>query len=754
MSASHDNPNRWLDVELRNVPLPEGLLDRLREIAAGDDVQLDAALCDVRLPDGLLARLKAIPADEALDKRLRRVAVPSALTAALRQISSCSDAALDAMLEDVAVPGDLVESLRAIARREPAHPTRWVAVARRWVVAAALLIAVGTLYWGTGVALVAAIYRVPAASPTSVLTSRQWEVRREPPVPELAFLLPQPDDAADVAAAAGEPISVFDPPAVPLGDTGLFAEVSRLFASDNPAAVDPLMDVFMTRELIAKPADETLAEVEVVDLPAARGAQPPRVKEFDLLSLIRDGANPFVVPEAHPDLAVSHVPLVTSDESFDLTRRLLGEGKLPAPNDIRVEEFLSGIDYSFPLPSERALGLRTAAGPSPFGEAGMRLLQIGVQAGRGDDADRPPTHLTLLVDTSASMGRGAQLDQVRRGLLRLAKQVGRHDRISLVIFSEHADVLLEQADRDALRAAFPLIETLQASGPANVGAGLHEALQVARSSRRQQPEPAQRVVLLTDGLGDLPSSIIEQLHGLIADNLTGGIELSVVDVASSPTPDVRLERLARTGGGALRQAAGAEAIRCSLMEILSGRPQRVARDARLTVTFNPASVARYRLLGHEPEAGLLTGDLAAELSAGQTASALYEVELKPGGGNDVAVAELVWIDPTSGEKNRVVQKISRLQFATSLLESPLSLQQAALAAEAAEVLRGSPFAPSSQAAALRQILSVAEQLSPRARQEPSVVELRMMLEQAQRIRAGKPAPRGGPQLWWWSATAR
>jgi hypothetical protein len=81
--------------------------------------------------------------------------------------------------------------------------------------------------------------------------------------------------------------------------------------------------------------------------------------------------------------------------------------------------------------------------------------------------------------------------------------------------------------------------------------------------------------------------------------------------------------------------------------------------------------------------------LDAELKAGEAATALFEVWFKPGESDDVARAELTWKDPATGAPRQLVQRISRLQFAPSTAEMPLCLQQAALAAETAEVLRGS-----------------------------------------------------------------
>ena len=55
--------------------------------------------------------------------------------------------------------------------------------------------------------------------------------------------------------------------------------------------------------------------------------------------------------------------------------------------------------------------------------------------------------------------------------------------------------------------------------------------------------------------------------------------------------------------------------------------------------------------------------------------------------NDVATAVLVWHEPTGGRTFRSEQRISRLQFASSWHECPMTLQAAAVAAHAQDLGR-------------------------------------------------------------------
>ena len=75
---------------MRQVPTPDGLLDRLRGIAALTDVELDDRLREVPLPAGLTKRLQQLVADEALDDRLRDVPLPASVLVRARRVTQRS----------------------------------------------------------------------------------------------------------------------------------------------------------------------------------------------------------------------------------------------------------------------------------------------------------------------------------------------------------------------------------------------------------------------------------------------------------------------------------------------------------------------------------------------------------------------------------------------------------------------------------------------------------------------------------------
>jgi len=160
----------------------------------------------------------------------------------------------------------------------------------------------------------------------------------------------------------------------------------------------------------------------------------------------------------------------------------------------------------------------------------------------------------------------------------------------------------------------------------------------------------------------------------------------------------------------------------------------VAADTVLQVRFHPKSVLAYRLIGYAPRAaGLMPADQPLTLHGGEAAVALFEVWLRPGGGNQVAVAEVQWRDPKTGVQRQRSQQISRLQFANSFAEMAPSLQMAAIAAETAEVLGKSPFV-ADRSQSLKSILEQIDEVNPQTARNESFQRLAELVRQAEKVR--------------------
>ena len=115
------------------------------------------------------------------------------------------------------------------------------------------------------------------------------------------------------------------------------------------------------------------------------------------------GTNPFILVEGDP---LSTFAADVDTASYDIFRRDINNGVLPVPASVRLEEYVNYFDYDYPVPIPDLDGpftLTLDAAPNPFTE-GTDLISIGIR-GREMEAEKKPTNLVFLVDTSGSRRR-------------------------------------------------------------------------------------------------------------------------------------------------------------------------------------------------------------------------------------------------------------------------------------------------------------------------------------------------------------
>jgi Ca-activated chloride channel family protein len=609
--------------------------------------------------------------------------------------------------------------------------------------AASLLLAVGVAIVGILVAFVLVPHGSSLANHGPKRAPAETRIRPSGDKEKLPFDASQLLVEGDLRVVP--PPSPVAPRALPSEQTPTRWPSEELAETFGPSGLDPTTDANLDRW----PVEGSWPDFhDYPDLRKVPGLPPmgfnfPVVPGYDVLFLSRTGFHPWVPPVLNTQLQSVTVPLLSSTASYGLAQRCLDDGELPPAAALRTEEFLAAIDYQFPRPTGQALGLSAAGGWTLHGGS-TRLVQLGVQARGPLDEHRPAARLTLLVDVSASMRWGGRLEMVRQAMEGLVNRMDKDDRISLVAFSDDARVLVEDAgvhEQTQIRAA---IAQLAPRRSTNVGAGLRQAYAVA-----QRGDPAlklaNRIVLLTDGLAELDAPTLQRIDQRLRAAAARGIQLHVVDLEQEKEDDAldpALARLSSAGGGQTHRATTRSQVGWALDEVLSGKSQVVAADVRLKVTFNPKAVAFYRLLGHEPRTVVVfkPARLQTSFCVGQSATALFEVQLFPNNEATLATAELTWREPSSGEDRRLEQELRREQLAGSWAHTPASLQAAAVAAEAVETLRFSPFNPpvptKSLLSSLSAILRAGRDVNSQLLERPSYREFLNMLEKA--VRAVSP----------------
>ena len=389
---------------------------------------------------------------------------------------------------------------------------------------------------------------------------------------------------------------------------------------------------------------DPLPQLDALDLAIPRGVVPPRVAGYDLLFQLKHGEHPFVSPAAHKDLVASGVPLTFRTSSYDLAVRAADAGQLAAADEIRVEDFVAAQNLALPAGPAGSLSIHAAASPSPLGEAGLHLLQISVKAGPKPAPVHAATRLIVVVDTSSLAASGARWEAIQRALMKISTDMAPSDRVTLIGFAARPRVLAENASGDDLRALVSTGKLPRPAGLSDLAVAISAACEAARTVQSNEP---QRVVFVSAGGSELDDSTTEQSAQALAELAEAKIPWLLVNMAAQ-SDDGAFHRLAERGHGQAAIAHDAIDLHAALLKSLTGQAPTVASRVTLKVSFNPQVVTGYRLMGHE--VATLTGPVAAplevEFPAGESATGLFELWVKPKGGELVAAADLNWIDAT------------------------------------------------------------------------------------------------------------
>jgi hypothetical protein len=522
--------------------------------------------------------------------------------------------------------------------------------------------------------------------------------------------------------------------------------------------LDPMLDRYLAawpEDALVAPSLYDMPELKRVPGLVRQGVSMPMVPSVDPSFLTLHRVHPFLTPASHPELRTSEVPLGVDASSLELTTRFLEDGELPPRDLLRTEEFLAGVDYSFPKPKRAPVGLHAAGVTSPFRGPGLFVVQFGVQARDIVEVPRDPVRLMLVVDVSASMRWGGRLEMVRQAIDRLIGLMKPDDRISIVKFSENAYILAEDIGHSEAPVLRRAIDELTPRSSTNLASGLRQAYATAQQATRNQGRPT-RIVLLSDGLAGLDRVTVDRIEERLIEAAADGVTLHVVDLAQDPASaisDPILNRFAGAGDGSVHCSRNADQVFWALLDVLSGQSQLVASNVGLQVKFNPRCVAAYRLVGHESLvfAGLKPAPLATDFYAGQQATAVYEVVLRQKPEREVAVGQLMWTDPATGKQETHVSTLRRGQLSKTMADAALSVRVASVVAEAAEVLRDTPevlllpngrsiVRPRLSRLSLAYVLQTGRQLDSGLAENQSYVRFLSMLEQAM---SAKPSRSGG-----------
>ncbi|MDP6794483.1 MAG: von Willebrand factor type A domain-containing protein [Verrucomicrobiota bacterium] len=448
-------------------------------------------------------------------------------------------------------------------------------------------------------------------------------------------------------------------------------------------------------------------------LPEAKREEKQLVEKLKDAKLPAKSPTPSVVYTPRPETVTaennfSTFSLNVSDVSFKIALASLQADKLPAPANVRSEEFLNSLEYRDPMPrAGEPLAFHWERARSPFAHDrdfirfSVRTAALGRQRGRA-------VNLVCLLDNSGSMEREDRVSIVQQALDVLARKLTPSDRVSLITFSRTPE-LRADGMRGGNREAF----LKKASGWIPQG-GTHveKALALAYETAKKHfiRGGNNRVILLTDGAANMGNVDPYQLRKTVESHRKQGIALDCFGIGWEGYNDNLLEVLARNGDGRygfLNQPAQAVA---EFEQKLLGAFQVAASDVKVQVEWNADRVRVFRQVGylrHQLKKEDFRNNKidAAEISAAESGNALYVVQVNPDGEGPLGVVRVRYKVPFASEYTEMEWSLAYESAATPLEQAGPAMRLGSVAATFAEWLAENPYAQGVQLADLQGLIS-------------------------------------------------
>ena len=284
-------------------------------------------------------------------------------------------------------------------------------------------------------------------------------------------------------------------------------------------------------------------------------------------------------------------------------------------------------------PGLLAMSVEPTAGLVAANATGDLGLDVKITTRALPDAQRPPLDLALVLDTSGSM-EGASIDAVRAAATDLVAKLRDGDRISIVAFGSHPQVVLPNTAVSAVTrvTVARAIGQLAARGTTDLTGGLAAGYQQLEAF--PLPQGIARLVLLSDGV----PNTAQPLPGLLAQIHQQGISITTLGLGDDYDTEL-MTRIARDTGGAFHYLEKPTEVAAVFDDELVKMTTVVAHDARLVIEPGPGVAV-------QPMAGLAAvGDgtyvaTVGDLAAGETRDLMIPLRVTArGDGATVEIAD-------------------------------------------------------------------------------------------------------------------
>ncbi|HFM4490814.1 TPA: von Willebrand factor type A domain-containing protein [Escherichia coli] len=376
----------------------------------------------------------------------------------------------------------------------------------------------------------------------------------------------------------------------------------------------------------------------------------------------------------NPVKQVAQNPLVTFSLDVDTgsyanVRRFLNQGLLLPPDAVRVEEVVNYFPSDWDIKDKQSIpaskpipfAMRYELAPAPWNEQ-RTLLKVDILAKDRKSEELPASNLVFLIDTSGSMISDERLPLIQSSLKLLVKELREQDNIAIVTYAGDSRIALPSISGSHKAEINAAIDSLDAEGSTNGGAGLEMAYQQAAKGFIKGG--INRILLATDGDFNVGIDDPKSIESMVKKQRESGVTLSTLGVGDSNYNEAMMVRIADVGNGNYSYIDTLSEAQKVLNSEMRQTLITVAKDVKAQIEFNPAWVTEYRQIGYEKRQ-LRAEDFnndnvdAGDIGAGKHITLLFELTLK---GQKASIDKLRYAPDNKSAKSDKTKELAWLKI--------------------------------------------------------------------------------------------
>ena len=376
----------------------------------------------------------------------------------------------------------------------------------------------------------------------------------------------------------------------------------------------------------------------------------------------------------NPVKQVAQNPLVTFSLDVDTgsyanVRRFLNQGLLLPPDAVRGEEVVNYFPSDWDIKDKQSIpaskpipfAMRYELAPAHWNEQ-RTLLKVDILAKDRKSEELPASNLVFLIDTSGSMISDERLPLIQSSLKLLVKELREQDNIAIVTYAGDSRIALPSISGSHKAEINAAIDSLDAEGSTNGGAGLEMAYQQAAKGFIKGG--INRILLATDGDFNVGIDDPKSIESMVKKQRESGVTLSTLGVGDSNYNEAMMVRIADVGNGNYSYIDTLSEAQKVLNSEMRQTLITVAKDVKAQIEFNPAWVTEYRQIGYEKRQ-LRAEDFnndnvdAGDIGAGKHITLLFELTLK---GQKASIDKLRYAPDNKSAKSDKTKELAWLKI--------------------------------------------------------------------------------------------